>query len=67
MKNIYFPDFSCTHGCMCVYGRYAPALMIWLWYLTVNASYVSSTVEVVIMKTGNSLTFSGMHQREKLR
>ena len=24
MKNIYFPDFSCTHGRMCVYGRYAP-------------------------------------------
>ena len=24
MKNIYFPDFSCTHGHMCVYGRYAP-------------------------------------------
>ena len=24
MKNKYFPDFSCTHGRMCVYGRYAP-------------------------------------------
>ena len=24
MKNIYFPDFSFTHGRMCVYGRYAP-------------------------------------------
>ena len=24
MKNTYFPDFSCTHGRMCVYGRYAP-------------------------------------------
>ena len=24
MKIIYFPDFSCTHGCMWVYGRYAP-------------------------------------------
>ena len=24
MKNIYFPDFSCRHGRMCVYERYAP-------------------------------------------
>ena len=24
MKIIYFPDFSSTHGCMWVYGRYAP-------------------------------------------
>ena len=24
MKNIYFSDFSCTHGRMCIYGRYVP-------------------------------------------
>ena len=23
-KNIFFQDFSCTQGRMCVYGRYAP-------------------------------------------
>ena len=23
-KNICFPDFTCTHGRMCAYGRYAP-------------------------------------------
>ena len=26
MKNIYFPDFSCRRGRMCVYGRYAPTI-----------------------------------------
>ena len=31
MKNIYFPDFSCTHGRMCVYGRYAPATAEGAW------------------------------------
>ena len=28
MKNIYFPDFSCRHGRMCVYGRYAPGPVV---------------------------------------
>ena len=27
MKNIYFTDFTGTHGRMCVYGRYAPELV----------------------------------------
>ena len=27
MKNVYFPDFSCTHGRMCVYGRYIPEII----------------------------------------
>jgi len=25
MKGTFCPDFSCTHGRMCVHGRYAPA------------------------------------------
>ena len=27
MKNIYFPDFSCMHGCMCVYGCSSPLVI----------------------------------------
>ena len=23
-KKCFFPNFNCTHGRMCVYGRYAP-------------------------------------------
>ena len=43
-------------------------LAIWLRSLTVEISYVSSTGEVVSfpVKTGNRLTFFGMHRREKL-
>ena len=30
-KKVFFPDFSCTHGRMCVYGRqYAPVSNLWL-------------------------------------
>ena len=27
-KKSFFSDFSCTHGRMCVYGRYAPAMLV---------------------------------------
>ena len=35
MKNVFFLYFSCTgtctHGCLCVYGCYAPACSVLLW------------------------------------
>ena len=27
LKKLFFPDFRCTHGRTCVYGRYAPVLL----------------------------------------
>ena len=44
------------------------ALAIWLRSLTVEISYVSSTGDLVsfAVKTGNRLTFYGIHRREKL-
>ena len=51
MKNIYFPDFSCTHGRMCVYGRYAPVIRFFsilkneIWkFLSHFATFGSETV-----------------------
>ena len=45
------------------------ALAIWLRSLTVEISYVSSTGDLVsfAVKTGNRLTFYGIHRRKKLR
>ena len=44
------------------------ALAIWLCSLTVEISYVSSTGELVsfAVKTGNRLTFYGIHRRENV-
>ena len=30
MRKNFFSDLSCTHGRTCVYGRYAPALLLFL-------------------------------------
>ena len=43
MKNIYFADFSCTHGRMCVYGRYAPDYLFIIPVVLVPSFAVSVT------------------------
>ena len=43
MKNIYFADFSCMHGRMCVYGRYAPDYLFIIPVVLVPSFAVSVT------------------------
>ena len=39
-KNICFPDFTCTHGLMCSYGRYAPEFVDLI--LSLNCQFPTS-------------------------
>ena len=53
MKNIYFADFSCTHGRMCVYGRYAPEFII---LLTISYRALN-TVQVLWLRIPTLCTY----------
>ena len=47
-KKILFPDFSCTHGRMSVYGRYAPAMLVIIKPSTVYNKEVHAALTVVV-------------------
>ena len=47
-KKVFFPDFSCTHGRMCVYGRYAPAVLVIIKPSTVYNKKVHAATTVVV-------------------
>ena len=46
--KILFPDFSCTHWRMCVYGRYAPAMLVIIKLSTIYSKKVHAALTVVV-------------------
>ena len=48
LKNFFFPDFSCTHGRMCVYRLYAPAVLVIIKPSTVYSKKVHAALTVVV-------------------
>ena len=48
-KKVFFPDFSCTHGRMCVYGRYVPAMLVIIKLSTICSKKVHTTSTVVVI------------------
>ena len=48
LKKVFLPDFSCTHGRMCVYGRYAPAIVVIIKPSTVQSKKVHAALTVVV-------------------
>ena len=49
LKKLFFPDFSCMHGRMCVYGRYAPAMLVIIKPSTVYSKKVHAALTVVVL------------------
>ena len=47
-KKFLFPDFSCTHGRMCAYGRYAPTVLLIIKPSTVYSKKVHAALTVVV-------------------
>ena len=47
-KKVFFSDFSCTHGRMCVYGHYAPAVLVIIKSSTVYSKKVHAAMTVVV-------------------
>ena len=47
-KKVFFPDFSCTHGRMCGYGRYAPAMLVIIKLSTIYSKKVHAALTVVV-------------------
>ena len=47
-KKVFFPGFSCTHGRMCVYGRYPPAILVIIKLSTIYSKKVHATMTVVV-------------------
>ena len=47
-KSLFFSDFSCTHGRMCVYGRYAPAMLVIIKLSTIYSKKVHAALTVVV-------------------
>ena len=47
-KKVFFPDFGSTHGRMCVYGRYAPAVLVIIKPSTVYSKKVHAALTVVV-------------------
>ena len=48
LKTFFFPDFSGTHGRMCTYGRYAPAMLVIIKPSTVYSKKVHAALTVVV-------------------
>ena len=48
LQKVFFPDFSCTHGRMCAYGRYAPAMLVIIKPSTVYSKKVHAALTVVV-------------------
>ena len=49
LKKSFFPDFSCTHGRMCAYGRCAPAMLLIIKSSTVYSKKVHAALTVVTL------------------
>ena len=49
LKKSFFPDFSCTLGRMCPYGRCAPAMLVIIKPSTVYSKKVHSALTVVTL------------------
>ena len=47
LKKFFFPDFNCTHGRMCVYGRYTPPTLVIIKPSTVYGKKVHAALTVV--------------------
>ena len=47
-KVFFFPGFSCTHGRMCVYGRYAPAMLVIIKLSTIYNEKIHAALTVVV-------------------
>ena len=47
-KKVFFPDFSSKHGRMCVYRRYAPAVLVIIKPSTVYSKKVHAAMTVVV-------------------
>ena len=48
LKKVFFPDFSCKHGRMCVYGRYDPAMLVIIKLSTIYSKKVHAALTVVV-------------------
>ena len=48
LKTFFFPDFGCTHGRMCAYGRYAPAMLVIIKRSTVYSKKIHAALTVVV-------------------
>ena len=47
-KKVFFPDFGSMHGRMCVYGRYAPAMLVIIKLSTIYSKKVHAALTVVV-------------------
>ena len=47
-KKSFSSDFSSTHGRMCVYGRYAPAMLVIIKLSTIYSKKVHAALTVVV-------------------
>ena len=48
LKKGLFPDFSCRHGRMCVYGHYDPAMLVIIKLSTIYSKKVHAALTVVV-------------------
>ena len=48
LKKVFFPDFSCRYGRMCVYGRYDPAMLVIIKLSTIFSKKVHAALTVVV-------------------
>ena len=47
-KKVFFPECSCTHGRMCAYGRYAPAMLVIIKLSTIYSKKVHAALTLVV-------------------